>query len=337
MKPVCKKLLFSAALTLALGETAVRLYGAFHPSLLTSHPSRYRRFKARPGDLSYGFPINADGFKDRPFTVARAPGEYRVAALGDSFVFSMVPYEHSFCTLIESRHANVNVLNFGVIGTAPQDYITVLQRDAIRYAPDAVILFLYAGNDFLPAERKGYEYSALATFAHHSIKAARSYKGQDIRQNYAYTDDMTPFTHADFLGTAARYARTYLMDDRRFRKDFDRVLSNLDAMRHLYERRGIRFHVVALPDRLQLEPALRAKVAEALGVPESAFALLRPQQALAEALGARRVSFLDLYPPFAGDAQRKFIHNDIHLYLHGNALVASCLPADWFRKEGHTP
>lgn len=333
MRTIHKKCVFSVVLTLVLCELVLRLYGHLHPSLLAYNPSRYLKFKARPGDFSYGFPINSDGFKDVPFIAAKTRDEYRIAAIGDSFVFSMVPYEGSFCTQIEGEHPTVNVMNFGVIGTSPEDYITILKKDAIRFAPDAVIVFLYMGNDFLPTTQKWYEYSALATVVHHSIKAVRSYKGQDIRQNYAYDDNMTPFSYPDFLRTQSKYAITYLMDDNQFRKEFDRAMLSVYAMRDICSRHRIRFSVVALPDRLQLDPALQKEVADHLKISVSAFDYLRPQKMLAETLGANGIAFVDLYQPFADDSLRKFINNDIHFNLFGNKLVATSLPTDWFKKD----
>lgn len=333
MRIIHKKLLFSLVLTLLLSEVALRLCGTLHPSLLAYNPSRYMKFKARPGDLSYGFPINTDGFKDAPFHKARMPGERRVAAVGDSFVFSMVPYEGSFCTQIERLYPKANVMNFGVIGTAPEDYVTILKNDVIRFMPDSVIAFIYVGNDLLPTGRKWYDYSALATVIHHSLKAFRSYKGQDIHQNYAYDDNMTPFLYADFLTTESAYATIYLMDAPQFKQEVNRVMKSVYAMRDICQRHNISFSVVILPDRLQLEPSLQKDVATHLRASISAFDFLRPQRALAEALTAKNIPFVDLYKPFAADPQKKYINNDIHLNLHGNMLVASSLPAVWFKKD----
>jgi len=333
MNTIQKKILFSLVLTLAFAEITLRVYGHIHPSLLAYNPSRYLKFKARPGDLSYGFPINKDGFKDMPFVATRIPGEYRVAAIGDSFVFSMVPYEHCFCSVMESIVTNANVMNFGVIGTAPEDYVTILNNDVLRFAPDAVIVFIYAGNDFLPTRRKWYDYSALATVVHHSTKALRSYKGQDIRQNYVYSDNMTPFSYADFVSTLSKDAETYYTDANQFAKQFNRIMHSVWAIQEICEARRILFRVVILPDRLQFDVALQNDVASHLHKPLSAFDYLLPQRMLAEALGAKNIPFIDLYRPFADDSQKKFINNDIHYNLHGNKLVATSLPVDWFKKD----
>jgi len=333
MRTIHKKLLFSLVLTFILSELVLRIYSYVHPSILAYNPSRYSKFKARPGDLSYGFPINSDGFKDQPFSKQRSLNEYRVAAIGDSFVFSMVPYEASFCTVLEKRFRNVNVMNFGVIDTKPEDYVTVLRKNALPYAPDSVVVFIYVGNDFLLSRRRWYDYSALATVLHHSIKAFQVYNGEDIHQNYTYDDNMTPFSYADFLGTEARYAETYYVEADRFGREFDRTMLSVYAMREICAKHQIRFRVVVLPDRLQIEPTLQTDIARHLQMPLSSFDYLRPQRLLAEALAAKDIPFVDLYKPFANDGKKKFINHDIHFNIYGNRLVAELLPEDWFRDD----
>jgi len=333
MKIVHKKLLFSIVLTLVLSELALRAYSYLHPSVLAYNPSRYSKFKARPGDFTYGFPINSDGFKDQQFTAQRSLNEYRVAAIGDSFVFSMVPYDASFCTVLEKRIQDVNVMNFGVIGTEPEDYVTVLRNDALRYEPDAVIVFIYVGNDFLSKRTKWYDYSALATVLNHTIKALQVYSGQDIRQNYRYHDNMTPFSYADFISTESKYAETYYLSAERFKKEFDRAMKSVYAMRDICAEHRIRFCVVVLPDRIQMEPDLQADVARNLQTPVSAFDYPRPQRMLAKALTAQHITFVDLYKPLADAPKKKFINHDIHFNIYGNRLVAELLPADWFKKD----
>lgn len=332
-KYIVKKLLFSICFTLFLLEVVLRYYSSVSPSVLAYHPSRYQKFKARPGDLSYGFPINADGFKDRPFESTKAPGEYRVAAIGDSFVFSMVPYTNSFCTVLEHTYPGLNVMNFGIIGTGPEDYVTTLKRDALRYDPDAVILFLYSGNDFLPGSRKPYEYSAAATVIHHLIKSLRAYRGQDIQQNYVYDDNMTPFSYRTFVDTEGRYADTFLASEQVFRSTFLRRMTNIDAFSEICRNHDIPLRVVLLPDRLELEPDLLTDVADALQRKPSDFDIKRLRQALDTALAERDVPFVDLRPDFLAADGTLFINNDIHINIAGNELVASSLPPEWFEKQ----
>jgi hypothetical protein len=326
-----KKLLFSVLFTLLLLEVSLRFYSRVSPSVLAYHPSRYQKFKAKPGDLSYGFPINPDGFKDMPFETNRAPGEFRVAAIGDSFVFSMVPYADSFCTKLEEKYPQLNVMNFGIIGTGPEDYVTVLKRDVLKYNPDAVLLFLYSGNDFLPKSRKLYEFSAVATITHRIIKSLRSYQGQDINQNYRYDDDMTPFSYEAFVETEARYAQTFYASDELFDSSFLGRMRNVDAIAEICRKHDISLKIVLLPDRMEIEPNLLGDVALLLRKNISDFDLLRLRQSLEKAFLERDIPYRDLTPEFARANRKLFINNDIHINIAGNNLVASSLPPEWFQ------
>jgi hypothetical protein len=326
------KLSFTVVLTVLLSEVVLRVYSAMRPSAFAYHPSRYKKFKARPGDMSYGFSINTDGFKDKPFTLARASNEFRIAAIGDSFVFSMVPYEHSFCTLLEQREADINVMNFGVIGTGPEDYVTILKNDVVPYEPDMAIIFLYAGNDFLPKRKKWYDYSATATILHHIAKASRAYQGQDVRQNYTYDDNMTPFSYGDFVSVEATYAETYLSHSAVFEKAFDRAMRNVLAIREICDTYDIALRVVIIPDRMQFQRKLLDDVAMKLNRPVSNFDLLRPQRILTQSLSAKGFGFVDLYNAFADEQRRAFVNNDIHLNIWGNEIVANSIPAEWLRR-----
>ncbi|HMO97834.1 MAG TPA: hypothetical protein PKE26_01860 [Kiritimatiellia bacterium] len=277
--------------------------------------------------------MNADGFKDRPFTLEKFPDEYRVAVLGDSFVFGMIPYEYGFCVLLEDRAPSFRFMNFGVIGASPEDYLAVLEKDAMRFSPDAVWVFLYAGNDFMFARRSWYERSALITFVYRLTKVARTYQGQDIRQNYRYDDDMMPFTREVYMQTQTRYARTYVDTEQSFRGQFNLVLSSLDAMHAICRRAGVAFRVVLLPDRQQFDADIQGEVARRLSRDPNTVDWLRPQRLLEQALYERQISYLDLLPAFTASAQRLYINHDIHLNIAGNRLVRDTIPDVWLQRD----
>jgi hypothetical protein len=100
--------------------------------------------------------INRQGFRDRERPVAKPPGTYRVAVLGDSFTEGLqVRLEDTFAAVLERELAGcprfrgraVEVFNFGVsnYGTA-QELLTL--RDRVwAYSPDLVLLAFFPGND----------------------------------------------------------------------------------------------------------------------------------------------------------------------------------------------
>jgi hypothetical protein len=97
-------------------------------------------------EFSYPVRINADGLWDadvRP----KSPGEFRVAVLGDSFTWGWgVGYRERFTEIVEDRNPRINVLNFGVTGFSPIQYM--LQLDHVfALNADYVVAAVCLGND----------------------------------------------------------------------------------------------------------------------------------------------------------------------------------------------
>lgn len=100
--------------------------------------------------------INSQGQRDREHALEKPAGVYRIAVLGDAYAEAMqVPLEHTYWAQLPAQlegcgfqsGRRIEVLNFGVrdYGTA-QSYL-VLERTAIRYRPDLVLLQFDNGND----------------------------------------------------------------------------------------------------------------------------------------------------------------------------------------------
>lgn len=96
---------------------------------------------------------NDQGMRDdRPAPpFAKAPGECRVALLGDSyFVGFESDYSHSFARQLEralaARGRPVRVLNFAVSGFGTAEDLIVLKRRAARWKPDLVIMSWHASD-----------------------------------------------------------------------------------------------------------------------------------------------------------------------------------------------
>ena len=99
--------------------------------------------------------MNARGYNDTEWSPE--PGDaFRIVALGDSFAFGVVGYEHNFLTLLETELSArigrpVEVANLGIPGMQPREYLQILLDDGLALRPDLVLLCLYTGNDFQPA------------------------------------------------------------------------------------------------------------------------------------------------------------------------------------------
>jgi SGNH hydrolase-like domain, acetyltransferase AlgX len=102
-------------------------------------------------------PDNSWGMRDRERTIAKLQGTSRAVFVGDSFVESrFTPL--SLPAAVEQqlpKEAKIETINLAVGGTDPRSYYYRIRDVALALHPDAVLLFIYAGNDFVAANQ-GY-------------------------------------------------------------------------------------------------------------------------------------------------------------------------------------
>lgn len=97
--------------------------------------------------------INALGMRDKARTVEKPAGRLRIAVMGDSFVEAMqLPLEKTFPALMERQVAEcvgkpVEALNFGVTGYGTAQELLAYRHRAAAFAPEVVVLVVFAGND----------------------------------------------------------------------------------------------------------------------------------------------------------------------------------------------
>lgn len=99
-------------------------------------------------EFSYPVEINSIGMRDEEIA-AKRKDEFRVAVLGDSFTWGVgVAYGERFTERVETLNPGVNVLNFGVSGYAPIQYLLQIDQ-VLALKPDYVIVTLCLGNDLI--------------------------------------------------------------------------------------------------------------------------------------------------------------------------------------------
>ena len=100
--------------------------------------------------------INAEGMRDREHAIAKPPGTYRIAVLGDSMAEAMsVPMGRNFCAVIERRLNGCSrlggktpeTLNFGVSGYGTAQELLMLRERVWQFQPDLILLAMFPGND----------------------------------------------------------------------------------------------------------------------------------------------------------------------------------------------
>ena len=94
---------------------------------------------------------NSWGLRDSERTIAKPPGAYRALLVGDSFVESrFTPL--SLPAAVQQRvpaNDQIEAVSLGVGATDTRSYYYRIRDVALALQPDAVLLFIYAGNDFV--------------------------------------------------------------------------------------------------------------------------------------------------------------------------------------------
>jgi len=101
----------------------------------------------------WGVELNTWGVRDVERTIKKSSGTTRIVFVGDSFL------EGSFCRKTLSGYAcdefdrsgqnNMECVNLGISATGPRHYLYRLRNFGMKLSPDAVLLFIYMGNDLV--------------------------------------------------------------------------------------------------------------------------------------------------------------------------------------------
>jgi lysophospholipase L1-like esterase len=359
--------LFTLCATAVLCELSLRAWSRVRPAPITARLSddplsALRGRRLAPGSLRFGFPANATGHYDGPFTLERAR-PHRVAVIGDSFSVGAVPHALHFTTLAEELLGDTELLNLGISGVGPAEYEALLEHEALALAPDLAVVCLFAGNDLgARSLSPGGWMGALATVLdrrnvlinlvparlsrlieeREQIGASRVAVSQGA-YDVALSADPTPeelaaalpFVVDPLLEEATQARDTFLkLELSRLR---DLGLAEEGVYRHLVERcarmraiaRPVQVAFVLIPDEFQVEDALWAELAGLGAEPE--LERDRFQRELGPELARRGIPVLDLLPvlravePLA-DGRRHVYHlNDTHFNARGNRAAAEAL------------
>jgi len=153
----------AAALVVGLGiaEIVLRLIGFSYPPF--HQPDPITGLSLRPNTSGWYrkegqayVATNSQGLRDRERSLAKPPGTYRVAILGDSYPEALqVDVERTFWWLLEQRldacafksAKHIDVINLGVSGFGTGQELRMLLTRGLAYQPDLVILAFFPGND----------------------------------------------------------------------------------------------------------------------------------------------------------------------------------------------
>lgn len=127
--------------------------------IIQPHPSDSIIYTLKPNlDLTFvraRVITNSCGMRSPERPIAKAPGVYRIALLGDSFAFAWgVEQSKSFAQILENNLNRIaagsrrfEVLNFGVPGYSTFQEVALFEEVGLDFDPDAVLVY-FVQNDF---------------------------------------------------------------------------------------------------------------------------------------------------------------------------------------------
>jgi hypothetical protein len=323
-------------LLVAFAECGVRALAAVVDSPLLVAESaaaseRVRHHRYPPHGLHNDRRCNSLGLFDEEFELARKPGVRRIVALGDSFAVGVVPYAENFLTRVDAAldaQQETEVLNFGVIGVGPGEYLHLWRTEARYFEPDLVLLCVFIGNDFERVREKSILHlGALhAAVVVRRLWLQRSWNPTGEGRDHALMDPAAP-TMAEpvFLDIERRRLEICRVErGRRIEEGYARALARLDELCDELAAAGVRLCAVAIPDQFQVDDALFRRIASGR---EADFDRELPNRRLAAFLASKGVPFLDLTPAVRAAEQRGPTYKpcDTHWNAAGNAAGAEAI------------
>lgn len=337
-------------ITLILSEITLRIYNKLNPSFVF-YDSSYNRFRGKPNAPDYDFKLNSQGFKDVEFTVEKPAETYRILGIGDSFAFGVVPYQSNYFTLLEQEFKQpgktTEVINMGIPGMGPRDYLSLLANEGLKLKPDHVILTFYIGNDFLDntltanlrTEEKLYTVALIKSL----IKIQANYQGKILNPtNVQYNDNLPTFNDEKYLSDTVSKSNMFVRNpsDDMFEEFFEDAVQDIIKMKQICEYQNIPLTVVIIPDEVQVNQPLQTKVKQAFDPNDpNLLDFEKPNRMLQERFQKENIDYLDLLEPFKAKSQttRLYKPNDTHWNIAGNQLAAELMGQHLTQKRNPSP
>jgi lysophospholipase L1-like esterase len=304
-------------------------------------PSQVNRIARPDGDFAFTFTTDEHGFRNPSPWPERAD----IVVLGDSMAFSYgVEDEEAWTALLAARLLGRRILNLGLIGGAPQQYLRIYERFGQHLQPGLVLFCLFPGNDVGEAGLFDRWVKA-GSQGNYLIERFRTEKDdsprgiQDmLRESYVavflrYTrKDMVSRVNARTLdlpdgGQVQLVPTFYDVVERLTQPDhpnFRLVLDTVEQARALVEQNGSQFLVLLMPTKEEIYLPL-------LDDEERAPAIA-PFVAAFQAMG---IPYLDLTVPLRAGArqgERLFYEVDGHPNATGYGLIARAV-LDHLRRD----
>jgi lysophospholipase L1-like esterase len=294
-------------------------------------PNHEGRFERDDSNFAFTYTTDEHGFRNPSPWPERA----EIVVLGDSMAFSYgVDDEQAWTSLLADQLPDSRIINLGLIGAAPQQYLRIYKTFGQALHPDLVLFCLFPGNDLADAGRfeewlqagSPGNYAIWRRSPDQDLQAPRSLRDlleesylvmllRDARRSVGsqFSGRTIDFPDGGRLQLApAIYASNQGLaqpDHPNFRLVVDAV----ERTRALAERGGSKFLVLLVPTKEEVYLPLLDEQPPPTTAPFAAH------------FGATGLPYLDLTPDFqarAREGERLFFEVDGHPNAAGYRLIA---------------
>jgi GDSL-like Lipase/Acylhydrolase family len=294
----------------------------------------------RTRQFHIAYPTDTHGFNNRdPW-----PPTADIVAIGDSLTFGYgVPPDEAWPALIGRALPDTAIINLGLIGAGPQQYLRVYETFGIPLQPKILLLGFFVTNDFWDAEmfdswlksKVGGNYMVWRDFGrktgdrssslHQALRASHLYKWATfIREVYRTWRAGEPKTLQLAGGGQVQLSPSHIARmTANIEPDhpvFELVIGALERMHAIATSHGTQMIVVLQPGKEETYlPLLNGTNGDLDG------ATTDPGAPLRAALEERGIEYLDLLPVFREHAKvgaKLFYEIDGHPNLEGYRLIA---------------
>jgi lysophospholipase L1-like esterase len=298
------------------------------PDLGSVLPANHHARLERPGDdVAFTYTTDEHGFRNpSPW-----PPSADLVAIGDSMTFGYgVEDQQAWPALLAQQLPGRRVINLGLNGAGPQQYLKIYEKFGETLHPALVLLCLFPANDLSDAGtfdswvkagspgnylmwrqgngnagsqrgiRNVLEQSYVVTLLRYAVKKLRD--SSLSARTIDFPDGSQLYLSPGFYAAMERQVKP---DDPNFRT----LLTAVNQIRDLAQRNGSQFLAVLMPSREEVYLPLLDGAASPTASPIAPF------------LDAAGISYLDLTPPLQAAARR---HANLFFKVDGHPNAAGC-------------
>ena len=327
-----------------------RDYGVAHPYIGHLHRPNHSTVIASEPDFTVTHRTGPHGFRNSPPWPDRAD----IAVLGDSLTFGYgVTENEAWPALLARSRGSTRLVNLGLIGGGPQQYLRVYETFGVPLHPKLVIVGFFTGNDFANAETfrrwldsgVGGNYTVWRDFGQprrlpfsirHPLTSLKSladvYATPHLRKSYvvnllrAVREEAGPLEAKTIVRLSGGgevqvsldVVASVAADATPGQRSFELALDAIEQIHRTAAGNGAHALIVLQPTK------------EEIYLPLINVAIPDPTRALRDALDSRRIDYLDLVPVFrtrAAAGEQLFFREDGHPNAAGYALIAETVGA----------